>query len=224
MRHLSEADQKTERDLMARLEKLTSAANHAVAGESALSLGILRGMLLSPEQGRAALVRAHALLPDDPNVVEYLAVFYMQEKKYADAENVLKAALQRRESARWRLMAARTEELQNHWDDVEQNISVAFKNEPKNLDVNLAQCAVLLRKATDDTRMLEFSSQARQTRELFASGYTDDQKFSFNYLGGIYYALDENPTQARRYLKDAQGTEEQNGDVKAILALLPPEK
>jgi tetratricopeptide (TPR) repeat protein len=218
---MSDAARRFARDALARLEELGQSSDPHLAAAALEVLGTCQASVVRDLRGaEATLRRAIELDPGRDPAWNGLIFLLATSKRPADLLTVCTDWLQRRESARARLLVAKALEQLGRWDQVVSSVETLHRRYPDNLEANLALAAALVRTVEGPTPLPRIVHCLSRAEKLLGNTPTADQIRSFLFTRGLVFALGGEPDRARDDFRQVLDLDKADADAREALDIL----
>jgi tetratricopeptide (TPR) repeat protein len=218
---LDEAGQRRLRTDMGRLEALTTSGDPAAAAAAWELLGVVQ-MLGTRELNRsnASFRQALRLDPERDSAWEGLVALLVIGERFDELATLCEEKLQKRDSARARLLLAKAYERTRDYATVLATLEPATRRFPDDFLINLATAAAILRVGTDDTSLAQAAQLIGRAEKVAGDSPTPEQMVSLLVARGLFFGLLNQSEPARANLEKALETDPSRDDVREALTLL----
>lgn len=203
-------------DTLGRLETMAERADPAVATAALTAMGELQGVVLGDyRMAEETLKRAIARnpLPDAP--WESLVVLHAASEQPGKIADLLSLRLKTRDTARNHLLLAKAHEQLDHSDDAERQFMALLKHEPENPVAAIGLASVRLKRARDEASLRSVGQYLSELESGLMKKVPPDMVLGFEFVHGIYFALDGNLGEARSHIRRLLAADPFNKDYQA---------
>jgi tetratricopeptide (TPR) repeat protein len=203
-------------DTLRRLETMAERADPAVATAALTTMGELQGVVLGDyRMAEETLKRAIARnpLPDAP--WESLVVLHAASEQPGKIADLLSLRLKTRDTARNHLLLAKAHEQLDHSDDAERQFMAVLKHEPENPVAAIGLASVRLKQARDEASLRSVGQYLSELESGLMKKVPPDMVLGFEFVHGIYFALDGNLGEARSHIRRLLAADPFNKDYQA---------
>jgi tetratricopeptide (TPR) repeat protein len=206
------------REATTNLEKLLQTNNSRDAAGAAEVLGILQFALWrEPSRAEASFRRAIALDPSRDQTWELLGGLMMEAKRTEELLSLCQQRLKHKDTARNRILLAKVYAETDQLDKAEEQVQAALKLEPNDFTANLALAALLIRRSSDASTLLQAGERLAKAGQVLKESPPHKQWIDSTLTRGIYLALNGDVEAAEKQLKQVLEHDEDNEDAKEAL-------
>lgn len=214
---LPEATRQSMREAMSKLETFSQSKNKRVAAEASEMLGLLQFVAQETARSETSLRRALALDPSREQSWEMLISIMVTEQRYQNLVSVCTERLKYKNSARNRMFLAKAYDKLNQSDKSEEQVQIALKLEPNDFTANLALAALLIRRSSDASTLLQAGERLAKAGQVLKESPPHKQWVDYALTRGVYLALNGDVEAAEKQLEQVLEHDEDNEDAKEAL-------
>ena len=223
---LPESSRKSIQSAMTRLEDLGQNANPKLAAGALEGLALIQALVVGDlAGGRTTLRRAVTVDPTREQAWDMLVAILAQSETFDELQTVCEERVKKRDSARNRVILAKTYEKLHQLGKADQQIKAALNLESGNMLAHLSQAALLL-KRKDNSGLSQAKNHLDRAQQILTRSPrtkdTNQQTTSLLLTSSLFYALKGDMNEARQLAKQVIERDKDNEDAKEILAALGP--
>lgn len=209
------------REGVQRLEAIAQEGEPRAAAGALEVLGVLQTFIMGNErEGETNLRRAVRLDPARNNGWEFLIMYLARSEKSHELLEVCQERLRQQDTARNRLLVAKSYERLNQLDRVREECEVLQRRYPDDFNANLALAAALLKGPTDDLLIARSVQLLSKAESLAAKSPSREQVANLLFLRGLFLGLVDQVEGARANLKKLLEIDSDQEDAKEALEIL----
>jgi tetratricopeptide (TPR) repeat protein len=221
---LPDGAQRSLHESVTRLENLGQDPDPRFAAGALEALGILQGPILhEPQRCIASLRRALALDPARVQAWETLAGTLAQAHAYAELLELCDDQAKRDDAPRNHLLLAKAYEKLRQWDNCEDQVRLAMREDDANFTASLALASLLLRRSDGDAAALADANNWLARSEYLLAKIPKDRRsqqqlIELTLSRSIYFALSDDVATAREWASAVMQVDKENKVAREILA------
>jgi len=206
--NLPERTRQSVRESLTRLEEMSQDAKSHTAAAALELLGSLQCFVVNDVPGAEQTLRRATALDSKRTQAWETLIFILATSKRSEAlEAVCEDRLKAEESARARLLLAKSHEMRSDWNRVLETTETLERRYPEVVYANLAAAAAVLHTTRDEAGLRRAAQSLAKAEKLLGTAPARDEVVNLLFLRGLLFALADATEPALHQLRQVRQIE-----------------